>query len=72
MRRYTSFVNSLNTPKTYDRPNLTLTTNMASLLERMNLPTNSLGPVRSKSNSNRRVAAPYVRGILLQLYEDSI
>ncbi|PPQ88455.1 hypothetical protein CVT25_011581 [Psilocybe cyanescens] len=34
---------------------------MASLLERMNIPTNSLGPVRSKSNSNRGAAAPYNR-----------
>jgi len=35
---------------------------MASLLERMNLPTNSLsGPVRSKSQSNRGTAAPYNR-----------
>ena len=72
MRRYTSFINPRNTHKTYDRSNFISNDNMASLLERMNLPTNSLGPVRSKSNSNRGVAAPYVRGILLQLYEDSI
>jgi hypothetical protein len=37
---------------------------MASLLERMNLPTNSLsGPIRSKSN--RGTAAPYVRALFL-------
>ena len=41
---------------------------MASLLERMNLPTNSLpgpGPIRSssKSQSNRGTAAPYVRAL---------
>lgn len=35
---------------------------MASLLERMNLPTDSLsGPVRSKSQSNRGATAPYNR-----------
>uniref|UniRef100_A0A8H7Y8K6 RRM domain-containing protein n=1 Tax=Psilocybe cubensis TaxID=181762 RepID=A0A8H7Y8K6_PSICU len=33
---------------------------MASLLERMNIPTNSLGPVRSKQ-SNRGASAPYNR-----------
>ena len=39
---------------------------MASLLERMNLPTNSLsGPIRSKSQSNRGTAAPYVRALFL-------
>ncbi|KAF8967919.1 hypothetical protein BDZ97DRAFT_1903164 [Flammula alnicola] len=34
---------------------------MASLLERMNIPANSLGPVRSKSHSSRGAAAPYNR-----------
>ena len=39
---------------------------MASLLERMNLPTNSLsGPIRSKSQLNRGTAAPYVRALFL-------
>ena len=38
---------------------------MASLLERMNLVPNSVGPVRSKSNSSRGAAAPYVRSVLL-------
>ena len=39
---------------------------MASLLERMNLPTSSLGPIRrSKSQSNRGTAAPYVRALFL-------
>ena len=43
-----------------------LVTTMASLLERMNLPTSSLsGPIRSKSQSNRGTAAPYVRAIFL-------
>ncbi|KAF9485959.1 hypothetical protein BDN70DRAFT_870434 [Pholiota conissans] len=34
---------------------------MASLLERMNMTPNSLGPVRSKSNASRGTAAPYNR-----------
>ncbi|KAF4621303.1 hypothetical protein D9613_000820 [Agrocybe pediades] len=34
---------------------------MASLLERMNIPTNTTGPIRSKSNSGRGAAAPYNR-----------
>ena len=39
---------------------------MASLLERMNLPTMS-GPIRSKSQSNRGTAAPYVRALFLPI-----
>jgi hypothetical protein len=41
--------------------------NMASLLERMNMAPNSVGPVRSKSQSSRGAAAPYVRGLILRL-----
>ena len=45
---------------------LSSTATMASLLERMNLPTNSLsGPIRSKSQSSRGTAAPYVRALFL-------
>ena len=38
-------------------------TTMASLLERMNISTDSVGPVRVKVNSTRSASVPYVRPI---------
>jgi hypothetical protein len=42
---------------------LSLTATMASLLERMNISTDSIGPVRAKVNASRSSSVPYVRSI---------
>ena len=62
-----SFI-SISAPLFFPHTHINAPSQMASLLERMNMAPASLGPVRSKSHTGRgAAAAPYVRGLILRL-----